>query len=245
MLQEAHGCSVSPSELRRPSYEDEGCTYAPWRRQRACRPEASGRCSCGQQPRRKPAGGGRRRLVGGSTGRAVPGTDSRDSQVREIAPLDVVVDDPYLLWVFDGQALAAVHSKGVAKSPVLPPFAIEDLLCCLYGHLHHIVQNEFLLGHVWVRDRHKDVLETSVPRPVEKRDWFVREGFFVVLEQKLLGLVAWGLASDEDQVAGMPNVNKVGPAAVLALDLSGCSLIARLRAKSLSHLLRWSTVISS
>ena len=116
--------------------------------------------------------------------------DSRDSQVRKIAPLDVVVDDPDLLWVFDGQALAAVHSKGVAKSPVLPPFAIEDLLCCLYGHLHHIVQNEFLLGHVWARDRHKDVLETSVPRPVEKRDWFVREGFFVVLEQKLLGLVA-------------------------------------------------------
>ena len=36
-----------------------------------------------------------------------------------------------------------------------------------------------------------------------------------MLEQKLLGLVAWGLASDEDQVAGVPILNKVGPAPAL------------------------------
>ena len=51
----------------------------------------------------------------------------------------------------------------------------------------------------------------------------------MVLEQKLLGSVAWGLASDEDHVAGLPIVNKVGPASgpgqslahLLALDPVG------------------------
>ena len=54
-------------------------------------------------------------------GELVEVLDSRDSQVREIAPLDVVVDDPDLLRVLNGQSLAAVHIKGVAKSPVAPP----------------------------------------------------------------------------------------------------------------------------
>ena len=152
---------------------------------------------------------------GAAPGELVEVPDSRDSKVCEVAPLDVVVDDPDLPRVFDGQALARVHGHGVAQGPVLPPFVIEDLPGDLYAHLHDVIQDQLLLGRVWARDRHKDVLATSVPRPVEEGDQFVRESFFVMLEQKLLGLVAWGLASDEDQVAGVPIVNKVGPAPAL------------------------------
>ena len=41
-----------------------------------------------------------------------------------------------------------------------------------------------------------------------------------MLEQKLLGLVAWGLASDEDQVAGVPIINKLVPAPALGQRLA-------------------------
>ena len=70
---------------------------------------------------------------------------------------------PAGLRVFDGQVLARVHGHGVAQGPVLPPFVIEDLPGGLYAHLHDVIQDQLLLGRVWARDRHKDVLATSVP----------------------------------------------------------------------------------
>ena len=152
---------------------------------------------------------------GAAPGELVEVPHSRDSKVCEVAPLDVVVDDPDLLRVFDGQALARVHGHGVAQGPVLPPFVIKDLPGGLYAHLHNVIQDQLLLGRVWARDRYKDVLFSRIPRTIQKWRGFVREGFFVMLEQKLLGLVAWGLARDKDQVAGVPIVNKVGPAAAL------------------------------
>ena len=58
------GCPGPPSRHRRPSCA--GCTYAPWQRQRACRPGACGRCSCGPWPRHKPVEVDRRPLAVGS-----------------------------------------------------------------------------------------------------------------------------------------------------------------------------------
>ena len=97
-------------------------------------------------------------------------THPGDGEVCQIGPLKVVVDHPHLLRVFDGQALARVHGHGVAQGPVLPPFVIEDLPGGLYAHLHDVIQDQLLLGRVWARDRHKDVLATSISRPVEKGD---------------------------------------------------------------------------
>ena len=107
---------------------------------------------------------------GAAPGELVEVPDSRDSKVCQIGPLKVVVDHPHLLRVFDGQALARVHGHGVAQGPVLPPFVIEDLPGGLYAHLYDVIQDQLLLGRVWARDHHKDVLATSVPRPVEKGD---------------------------------------------------------------------------
>ena len=68
-----------------------------------------------------------------------------DSQVTQVAPLEVIVYDPYLLWVVDGEALAAVHRHSVAESPVVAPLAFKDLLRDPHRHFNDFIQHKLLL----------------------------------------------------------------------------------------------------
>ena len=74
-----------------------------------------------------------------------------------------------------------------------------------------IIEDEFLLRHVWPWNRHHDVLLSSILRTVEQRDGFVGIGLLVAIEQQLLCPVAWDFAGDEDKVTGVPSVDKVVP----------------------------------
>ena len=90
-----------------------------------------------------------------------------DSQIREVRPLHVVVNNPDLLRVLYGQAKGAVDRHCVSKCPVVAPSSVEYFLGRLDGYRHNVVQNELLLlRRLRPRDGHHHVLPSRVLWPV-------------------------------------------------------------------------------
>lgn len=46
------------------------------------------------------------------------------NEIREVGPLEVFVDDAYLVWVVDGTVLRAVNCHCIARGPVTSPLAV-------------------------------------------------------------------------------------------------------------------------